>query len=61
MRFGIIGLGRIGGALARQALEKGHQVVGHNRSPVSTQFWRARDWSQRGHSMNLLISFARRG
>jgi 6-phosphogluconate dehydrogenase len=33
MRFGIIGLGRIGGGLARQALEKGHQPVGYNRSP----------------------------
>jgi 6-phosphogluconate dehydrogenase len=38
MRFGIIGLGRIGGALGRQALEKGHQVVGYARSPESTRF-----------------------
>ncbi len=37
MRFGIIGLGRIGGVLARQALKKGHQVVGYNRSPESTR------------------------
>jgi 6-phosphogluconate dehydrogenase len=37
MRFGIIGLGRIGSALARQALEKGHQVVGYNRSPEPTR------------------------
>jgi 6-phosphogluconate dehydrogenase (decarboxylating) len=37
MRFGIIGLGRIGGALARQALEKGRQVVGYNRGPKSTR------------------------
>jgi 6-phosphogluconate dehydrogenase len=37
MRFGIIGLGRIGGGLARQALEKGLDVVGNNRSPEPTQ------------------------
>jgi 6-phosphogluconate dehydrogenase len=33
MKFGIIGLGRMGGGLALQAMEKGHQVVGYNRSP----------------------------
>jgi 6-phosphogluconate dehydrogenase len=33
MKFGIIGLGRMGGDLALQALEKGHQVVGYDRSP----------------------------
>jgi len=32
MRFGIIGLGRIGSNLAKHALERGHQVVGFNRS-----------------------------
>ena len=32
MRFGIIGLGRIGGNLAAQAMEKGHEVVGHSKS-----------------------------
>jgi 6-phosphogluconate dehydrogenase len=37
MRFGIIGLGRIGGGLAQQAIEKGHQVVGYNRSPQATR------------------------
>jgi len=31
MKFGIIGLGRIGGNLSLQAIEKGHQVVGHVR------------------------------
>jgi 6-phosphogluconate dehydrogenase len=30
MRFGLIGLGRIGRGLAHQALEKGHQVVGYD-------------------------------
>ena len=32
MKFGIIGLGRIGGNLALQAIEKEHQVVGHSLS-----------------------------
>ena len=32
MRFGIIGLGRIGGNMALQAIEKGHQVVGYSAS-----------------------------
>jgi 6-phosphogluconate dehydrogenase len=30
MRFGIVGLGRMGANLARRAMEKGHQVVGHD-------------------------------
>ena len=30
--FGVIGLGKIGGGLARQALEKGYRVVGFSRS-----------------------------
>lgn len=37
MQFGIVGLGRIGANLARQALEKGLEVVGYNRSPEDTQ------------------------
>jgi 6-phosphogluconate dehydrogenase len=32
MKFGIIGLGRIGGNLSLQAMEKGHQVVGYSKS-----------------------------
>ena len=32
MKFGIIGLGRIGGNLSLQAIKKGHQVVGHSLS-----------------------------
>ncbi len=33
MRFGIVGFGRMGANLARHAMEKGHQVVGYDRSP----------------------------
>ena len=32
MKFGIIGLGRIGGNLSLQAMGKGHEVVGHSKS-----------------------------
>ena len=32
MKFGIIGLGRIGGNLSVQAMKKGHQVVGYSKS-----------------------------
>ena len=32
MRFGIIGLGRMGANMARHAVEKGHDVVGYDRS-----------------------------
>jgi 6-phosphogluconate dehydrogenase len=32
MKFGIIGLGRIGGNPSLQAIEKGHQVVGYSLS-----------------------------
>jgi 6-phosphogluconate dehydrogenase len=37
MKFGLVGLGRIGGGLARQAIEKGHQVVGYDSHPESIQ------------------------
>lgn len=30
MKFGIVGLGRMGSNLARQSLEKGHQVIGYD-------------------------------
>ena len=32
MNFGMIGLGRIGGNIALQAIEKGHHVVGYSKS-----------------------------
>src|SRR3954469_16937601 len=37
MRFGIVGLGRMGGNLARAAMEHGHEVVGYNRDAELTQ------------------------
>ncbi len=32
MKFGVVGLGSMGGAMALQALKKGHEVVGSSRS-----------------------------
>jgi len=37
MKFGIIGLGRMGGSLARLAMDKGHRVAGYNKAPPRTQ------------------------
>ena len=37
MNFGIIGLGRMGGSLARVAMKKGHRVAGYNQNPEFTQ------------------------
>ena len=33
MELGIVGLGRMGGNIARRLLRDGHRVVGHNRTP----------------------------
>lgn len=35
-RFGVVGLGRIGGGLALQALSKGYEVVGYDLQPPSS-------------------------
>ena len=37
MDVGIVGLGRMGGNLARLAMEKGHRVVGYNQDTQRTQ------------------------
>lgn len=36
-KIGIVGLGRMGGNLARHALEEGHEVVGYNRNRERTR------------------------
>ena len=33
LELGIIGLGRMGGNIARRLLDDGHRIVGHNRTP----------------------------
>jgi 6-phosphogluconate dehydrogenase len=37
MDLGMIGLGRMGGNMARRLLRGGHRIVGYNRSPQATQ------------------------
>jgi 6-phosphogluconate dehydrogenase len=34
MRLGIVGLGRMGANITRQAMEKGHQIVGYDPAPA---------------------------
>jgi len=53
MKFGIVGLGHMGSSLARQAMERGHQVVGYNRSPDATQEL-AKEGLQQAFSLNEL-------
>lgn len=36
MKFGIVGLGRMGGNLALQAMEKGHEVIGYDPNSKAT-------------------------
>jgi len=38
MKFGIVGLGRMGGSLALQALEKDHEVVGYSKPGEKKEF-----------------------
>lgn len=37
MHFGMIGLGRMGANLARDATDKGHQVVGYDQNPTAAK------------------------
>jgi 6-phosphogluconate dehydrogenase len=37
MRVGMIGLGRMGGNMARRLMRGGHEIVGYNRSPELTK------------------------
>jgi len=38
MKFGMIGLGRIGGSLSLHAMKKGHQVVGYSKSEEELKY-----------------------
>lgn len=57
--FGIVGLGRMGGGLALQALEKNIRVVGFDTHGASTELTLGRSRSQ--GSMGSEISSPRRG
>jgi len=43
MRFGIIGLGRMGANIARAAIEHGHHVVGHDHDKWVLEWAMGRD------------------
>ena len=55
MEFGIIGLGRMGRSLARQAIEKGHRVLGYNRTQRVTDEL-AREGVDPARSIEELVS-----
>ena len=55
MDFGIIGLGRMGRSIARQAMEKGHRVVAYNRTQRVTDDL-ARDGIDPTTSIEELVS-----
>jgi 6-phosphogluconate dehydrogenase len=54
MRFGIVGLGRMGGNLARAAMERGHEVVGYSRDAEATEGLAAEGLS-RARSLDELV------
>ena len=41
MQLGMIGLGRMGGNMAKRIAAAGHEVVGYDHSPESDQIGRA--------------------
>ncbi|MDD3518250.1 MAG: NAD(P)-binding domain-containing protein, partial [Chromatiales bacterium] len=43
MRLAMVGLGRMGGNMAKRLLRKGIEVVGHNRSPAAVEALAASD------------------
>jgi 6-phosphogluconate dehydrogenase len=55
MRLGIIGLGRMGGNIARRLLRGGHQVVAYNRSPDKTKEI-AQEGAEAAFSLDELVS-----
>jgi len=55
MRLGIIGLGRMGGNIARRLLRGGHQVVAYNRSPDKTTEI-AQEGAEAAFSLDELVS-----
>jgi len=55
MRFGVIGLGRMGANLARHAVEKGHQVVGYDSGQGARELL-AREGLEAAPSIEELVS-----
>jgi 6-phosphogluconate dehydrogenase len=55
MRFGVIGLGRMGANLARQAVEKGHEVVGYDPEE-SARAAVAKEGAEAAESLEALVA-----
>ncbi len=55
MKLGMIGLGKMGGNMARRLLKAGHIVVGYNRSPEVTRGMAAEDGLEPAFSIEELI------
>ncbi len=54
LELGIIGLGRMGGNIARRLLEDGHRIVGHNRTPEPVEALVARGGTGAGSAAELV-------
>jgi len=54
LELGIVGLGRMGGNIARRLLEDGHRIVGHNRTPEPVEALVARGGTGAGSVAELV-------
>jgi 6-phosphogluconate dehydrogenase len=55
MEIAIIGLGKMGGNMARRLLRAGHRVVGYNRSPEPTQVLKAEEGLEAAFSLEEAV------
>ncbi len=56
MELGMIGLGKMGGNMARRLLRGGHRVVGYNRSPGLTRALESKDGLVAAFSLDELVA-----
>ncbi len=56
MELGMIGLGKMGGNMARRLLRGGHRVVGYNRSPGLTRALESEDGLVAAFSLDELVA-----
>ena len=57
MKVGFIGVGRMGGAMARRILDAGHELAVYNRSPDAMQTFVAAHPGKRLHGASTLVDF----
>ena len=56
MELAMIGLGKMGGNMARRLLRAGHRVVGYNRSPEPTQELKVEAGLEAAFSLEEVVS-----